>query len=223
MNALQLFQFVVTAHNERGWGRGLRSVVAHWYVSRPVSEVAADILKCPEHDGWTHRDLLRLAHPVPATQAQNALFQWAVDGTLGHLATSDVIAGELRQVYAVERLKQTDDQREVISLVEQYSLTHDMVPGRWKGSPAVWESLLTCMSYADIVQNIMSLADCGLLANEGPATALVVARLIDSRRAVSSGVTRQTLIGAQAEYKGHPRALSVVMDALDAARELVRC
>lgn len=221
MNVLQLFQFVVTAHSERGWGRNLRSAVADWYVKRPVAEVAADILRCPEHDGWTHRDLLRMAHPIPATPAQNALFQWAVDGSLGHLATPDLIAGELRQVYAVEQLKRIDDEREALSLVEQYALTHEMVPEHWKRSPAVWESLLTAMSYAGIVPNLMALADCGLLAGESPATALVVARLIDRRRAANSGIERAGLIAVREQYAQHPRALPLVLDALDAAREWV--
>ena len=109
MNALELFQFVVRSRDERGWGRALRSAVAHWYNGRPAAEVAADMLKCPEYQGWTHRDLLRMAHPEPATPAHNALFQWAVDGELGHLATSGLVAGELRQVYAVDRLKRTNE------------------------------------------------------------------------------------------------------------------
>src|SRR6478672_5254505 len=67
MKALELFRLVLKARQEHGWGRALRSAVASWYVARPVAEVAADILRCPAHQGWTHRDLVRLAHPKPAT------------------------------------------------------------------------------------------------------------------------------------------------------------
>ena len=190
------------------------TTVADWYVSRPVSEVAADMLKCPEHEGWTHRDLLRLAHPKPLAP-QNALFQWAVDGELGHLATSDLIVGELRQVWAVDRLMKTGDEREATSLVEHYALTHDMVPGTWRRSEAVWESLLTGMSVAEIVDNLTELADAGLLVEESPATALVVARLIDRRRIASSGLTREVLSRARDKYAAHPRALTLVVRALD--------
>ncbi len=221
MNALQLFQFVATAHSERGWGRALRSAVAGWYLSRPVPEVAADMLKCPGYAGWTHRDLLRLAHPAPGTPAQNALFQWAVDGKLGHLATPDLTAGELRQVYAVDRLQQTQHEGEAASLVEQYSLTHDMVPDRWMQSSVVWESLLTGMSYTGIIGNLVRLADSGLLVDESPATALVVARLIDRRRAANSEATLDAVLRARDEYTRNARAIPVILDALKAAEELV--
>jgi 60 kDa SS-A/Ro ribonucleoprotein len=217
MNARQLFRFVADAHDERGWGRSLRSTVAKWYIDRPVAEVAADMLKCPEHEGWTHRDLLRLAHPKPESQAQNALFQWAVDGELGHLATPDLVTGELRQVYAVDRLKRTGDEREALSLVEQYALTHDMVPEPWRRSEAVWESLLTGMSAAEIVDHLMEFADAGLLVEESPATALVVARLVDRRRITSSGLTRARIASARDQYAAHPRALPLVVRALQSA------
>ena len=217
MNALQLFRFVVNAHRERGWGRSLRALVARWYAARPAAEVAADILKCPEHEGWSHRDLLRLAHPEPATPAHNALFQWVVNGEFGHLATPDLVAGELRQVYAVDRLKRTREEHEALLLVEQYSLTHEMIPEDWKHSAAIWDSLLTGMSYAGIVENLTALADSGLLAEESPSAALVVIRLIDRRRAEQSGLTREDLARARAAYARHPRAIPVVLEALDTA------
>ncbi len=222
MNALELFQFVVRSRHERGWGRALRSAVAHWYNGRPAAEVAADMLKCPEYEGWTHRDLLRMAHPEPATPAHNALFQWAVDGELGHLAMSASVAGELKQVYAVDRLKRTNEEREALSLVEEFDLTPEMVPAEWKNSAAVWESLLTGMSYTDIVENLAALADSGLLVEESPASALVVARLIDRRGVARSGLSRADIARAREAYARHRRALDVVIDALETAEELAQ-
>ncbi len=222
MKALELFRLIVDAQKERGWGRSLRSTVASWYVTRPVTEVAADMLKCPGHEGWTHRDLVRLAHPKPATRAQNALLQWAADGQLGHLATPDLAAGELRQVYAFERLRRINNELEALSLVEQYALTHEMIPSQWRRSPAVWESLLTSMSNSDLVHNLIALAESGLLVEESPATALVVARLIDRRRAANSRLTADDLVRVRAGYNGHSRAIRVVVEALDTAGELVR-
>jgi 60 kDa SS-A/Ro ribonucleoprotein len=218
MNALQLFRFVANAQRQRGWGRSLRAIVTHWYGERPAAEVAADILKCPEHEGWSHRDLLRLAHPKPATPAHNALFQWVANGDLGHLATPGLVAGELRQVYAVERLKRTREEQEALRLVEHYSLTHEMIPEDWKSAAAIQEILLTGMSYAELVEHLTEFADSGLLGEESPSTALVVIRLIDQRRAKNSGLTRQHLTRAREEYARHPRAIRVVLDALDVAQ-----
>lgn len=213
MKALELFRMVVKEHQERGWGRGLRSAVAAWYANRPVAEVASDILKCPEHEGWTHRDLLRLAHPKPGTRAQNALYQWAANGHLGHLATPDLVAGELRQVHAVERLRTTVDEYEARHLVEQYALTPGMVPAEWRKSAAVWEALLPGMSCADIVEHLPALYACGLLAEESAATALVVARLIDRRRVASSGLNPEDVERARDRCARLGGAVVPVLDA----------
>ncbi len=217
MNAEELFHLVDEERRVRGWGRALRSTVARWYAERPAAEVAADILRCPRHKGYTHRDLLRLAHAKPATPAHNALFQWASEGRLGHLATPEIVAGELRQVYAVELLKTTDDESEAIRLIEEYKLTHDMIPAEWKGSAGIWESLIENMSARDLALNLLQIADAGVLAEESAATALVVARLMDRRRVAASGLDAERVMRIRTEYARHPHALDVVLQALDSA------
>jgi hypothetical protein len=133
-------------------------------------------------------------------------------------------SGELRQVYAVERLKKTENEGEALQLVEQYSLTYQMVPEQWTRSPAVWELLLAGLSYADLVRNLMSIASSGLLEEESPATALVVARLIDRRRAANSGLVREELARVRTEYARCPDANRAVIEALDFAGDcLLTC
>ena len=88
-----LCNFAAFVENLRGWGRGLRSAVAEWYLNKPASELAYQMLKYQHRNGWSHRDLLRLSHPKAATPAHNALFQWAVEGELGHLATPEILSG----------------------------------------------------------------------------------------------------------------------------------
>ena len=222
MNAKDLFTMVHEARKERGWGRSLRHTVASWYGDRPVAEVAADILECPEHNGYTHRDLLRLSHPKPKTAAQNALFQWASDGRLGHLATPELLSGELRQIYAVERIRTARDEGEVLTLIDHYALTPDMVPIEWKSSGQVWELLVERMDCVELVENLIALADAGTLAPETAITALVVARLVDRRRIRNSGLCVEKLSKVREEYARQRRALRVVVQALDAAVEIAR-
>lgn len=214
MTAMELFDLVDAARDDRGWGRSLRTRVAAWYVERPVAEVAADMLRCPGRNGYTHRDLLRLSHPKPDSAARNALFQWAVEGSLGHLATPEISAGELRQVYAVERLKTVNDEREAVGIVEQFSLEPDMLPAEWKHSRAIWESLIERMSCAELVQFLPHLADFGLLSDESATTALAVARLMDRRGVLASGLASAEVERARDAYMKHPRATLVITQAL---------
>lgn len=76
----QLFAFCEGCRGLRGWGRAMRRGIADWYTSRPAAEVEMLIAALPEQDGWSHRDLLRLSHPVPPTPEYEALFGRVVAG-----------------------------------------------------------------------------------------------------------------------------------------------
>src|SRR5258708_2695391 len=58
--------FAAFVENLRGWRRGLRSAIAEWYLSKPATELAYQMLKYQQRNGWSHRDLLRLSHPKAA-------------------------------------------------------------------------------------------------------------------------------------------------------------
>ncbi len=67
-----LFQFAEFVESFRGWGRGLRKAVANWYVEKPVDRLQYQLVKYQSRYNWSHRDLLRLAHPSPVDDLQNA-------------------------------------------------------------------------------------------------------------------------------------------------------
>jgi 60 kDa SS-A/Ro ribonucleoprotein len=222
---MHLCKFVAFVMNFRGWGRGLRSAIAEWYLNKPVSELAHQLMAHQNPSGWAHRDLLRLAHPKATTAAQNALFQWAADGELGHLATPSICAGELRQVHAFEMAKKAANESEIVHLIEDHRLTHEMIPSEWKGSARVWEALLESMPYLELVRHLGELTAVGLLGQQNPATALAVARLSDRRRVANAKVHPvEVLVGMLAYQRGCDEKATLewspdanVIDALDQA------
>ncbi len=205
----------------RGWGRGLRSAVALWYTSKSIQELATQILKHRNRKGWSHRDLLRLSHPKPPTTEYNALFQWAVEGELGHLAAPNIASGNLRQIYAFEQLKKTTDEMEMVRLVEDFRMTHDIIPPLCRKSAAVWEALLGSMPYMAMVRNLGHMTEAGLIAEQSAATALVVMRLVDRGRIRRANVHPAALLSALAKYRTGPwQASPVVASALEDAMNL---
>ena len=205
----------------RGWGRGLRSAVAQWYLEKPAGELADQLLKHRQCGEFSHRDLLRLSHPKTETPAYNALFEWAVEGRLGHWATSQVLMSDLRPLHAFERAKQAASATEIVHLIEDYRLTYEMIPPQWRKSARVWEALLDSMPYAALIGHLGKLAAIGLLAPESPATALAVARLIDRRRVANSGVSPIALLGAlQAYRRGKVEPIASITQALEEAFHL---
>lgn len=50
----------------RGWGRGLKKAVAHWF-DMPAEKLALQAIKYTQREGWALRDVLRLSHPKALT------------------------------------------------------------------------------------------------------------------------------------------------------------
>ncbi|KAH7719605.1 CRE-ROP-1 protein [Aphelenchoides avenae] len=80
-----------------GWGRAMRATIAKWYSSKSATELAMHITTHPQRNGYSHRDLLRLAHPhaapslrrrrwddrcPPETLVYDQLFHYACTGRL---------------------------------------------------------------------------------------------------------------------------------------------
>jgi 60 kDa SS-A/Ro ribonucleoprotein len=63
----QLMRFAACAERFGGWGRGMRKAVGAWFNARPAEELAHQLASSPAQDGWSSRDLLRLAHPRAAS------------------------------------------------------------------------------------------------------------------------------------------------------------
>src|SRR5438094_2733384 len=75
-----LFHFGEYVNALRGWGRGLRNAVGRWYVSREADDLALQAVKYQQRDGWSHGDLLRLAHPKAPSAPHDAVFRWMLAG-----------------------------------------------------------------------------------------------------------------------------------------------
>lgn len=192
----QLCRFAAYVDNLRGWGRGLRSAVANWYLDKAAPQLARLILKSRPSGGWSHRDLLRLAHPRPKDDGQNAVFQWVLDGKI-----PENLPRDLRLIEGAAWARRAVYEDDVVRLVEEFSLTHEMLPTRWKQSPRVWEALLDEMPYAAMLRYLGKLSALGLLQQAAPASALMVARLMDRARILRSRVSPVTVLAALARYR----------------------
>lgn len=79
-----LFLFAGYVEQFRGWGRGLRRAVGDWYLRTPVDDLAYQAVKYRQREGWTHRDLLRLAHPGTVEPDRKRLFDWICGREVAH-------------------------------------------------------------------------------------------------------------------------------------------
>ena len=72
--------FIDYIGNMRGWGRGLRRAVGKWYTDKDIEQAVYQAVKYRQRYNWTHRDLLRKAHPKATSSAFNDLFAWITHG-----------------------------------------------------------------------------------------------------------------------------------------------
>lgn len=166
----QLFQFVSDVDEMRGWGRGLRKAVGAWYTSKTPEALAYQALKYQQREGWSHRDVLRLAHPKTENPQLNGVLNWITSG-----ATEE--AGS--QIQAWEKLKREDNVVSAAYLIAENRLPREAVPTELLKSPAVWEALLLDMPMGAMVRNLGVMSSVGLLTPGSKASIEVASRLKD--------------------------------------------
>ena len=77
-----ILHFVAFARQFRGWGRLLKDAVKSWYDSKDDRQLAYQVLKYQQRDGWSHRDILRLTHPNMKKRSKDRqdIYHWIVKG-----------------------------------------------------------------------------------------------------------------------------------------------
>jgi 60 kDa SS-A/Ro ribonucleoprotein len=192
-----LLEFASYIEQFRGWGRGLRSGVRAWYESKPVGELAYQAVKYQNRAGFTHRDLMRLAHPVAHDEARRALYAWIVRGTVPAGETS-----ELALLRAFERGKTLEetDLDECAALVRDAQLPREAVPTAWLREPAVWEALLETMPMTALLRNLATMTRVGLLTPKSAATGTAIARLRDAGRLRKARIHPVAVLAALETY-----------------------
>jgi 60 kDa SS-A/Ro ribonucleoprotein len=167
-----LFLFARYVEQFRGWGRGLRSAVGRWYTDRDVDDVAYQVVKYRQREGWGHRDLLRLAHPETAEDTRRALFDWITHG---------VDVGGPPLVTAFTKAQTTTDVVEWVGLIQEHPLSWEMLPDVALSEPKVWHALIAKgMPQNALMRQLSRLTRLGVL--QGKTRETVVGQLTDRDR-----------------------------------------
>jgi 60 kDa SS-A/Ro ribonucleoprotein len=192
-----LFQFAAASDQLRGWGRGLRQAVSDWYTTKSARDLGYQVTKYQQRDGWSHRDLLRLAHPKPTDPEVQAVLRWVTHGAeaMGELAVKrpalgadarvvhPAVGAELpRVIQAAEMAKRVVTEQEVVRLIREYRLVRECIPTKFLNAPAVWEALLEEMPVTALLRNLATLTRVGVIADGSEGTRTAIERLTDVER-----------------------------------------
>jgi 60 kDa SS-A/Ro ribonucleoprotein len=218
-----LFQFAEAVQYMRGWGKGLKRAVSNWYNEKSVKDVMYQVAKYGQRNGWTHKDLFRLAHPVTESNGDRAmLYRYIASGDLiqGKRLVKAKKAGTFHQegadreyeVYgqlpaylqAFEQLKVTRDPKEALFLIREWKFTHEMVPSEVKNSPEVWEALAEHMLPTAMIRNLAKMTAVGLIQPLGKQTLAIAEKLTNQDSLRKAKVHPIALLSALRVYaQGH--------------------
>lgn len=241
-----LFHFAEYVNAMRGWGRGLRKAVARWYLDRKVDDLALQVVKYQQRDGWSHADLLRLAHPEPVNATQQSVLRWVLLGAEGlgerqvarlpgnnsqaeaqptRFSTYPAVGTLPRLIDAFEQVKRAETVKEVVRLIREHDLPRETIPTRWLNEPSVWDALLPRMPLTAMIRNLGKMTSLGLIQPFSQAKKIIVKQLSDATALKRARVHPLAILLAHKVYaQGHGdkgalrwSPVTAVVDALDNA------
>ncbi|XP_041133112.1 60 kDa SS-A/Ro ribonucleoprotein isoform X1 [Polyodon spathula] len=142
------------------WGRALRKTVADWYNEKDAMCLAMAVTKYKQRNGWSHKDLLRLSHMKPANEGLALVAKYitkgwkAVQTVYNEKENSDYIRKVMQYLEAVEKVKHTTDELEVIHLIEEHKLVREQLLTSHLKSKEVWKTLLKEMPLTVMMRNL---------------------------------------------------------------------
>ncbi len=205
-----LFSFAEYIKGMRGWGRGLRRGMGAWYSNMDERRLAYQAVKYRQRNGWTHRDVLRLAHPNPVNDVQGAVYQWIThrnddetpEALAWRMADTAPEHDAMAFIWAFERAQHVETVAEVIQLIQDYDLPREAIPTQFLKDTQIWEALLVKMPMTAMIRNLGNMTKNGLLTVGSDATKTVVTRLKDVGRLRKARVHPIAVLSALRVYAG---------------------
>jgi len=175
-----------------GWGPVTRRAVSSWYLGRDPDALAYQLVKYRQRDGWTHADILRLAHPYPALpdgtvmEMHSRLFAWVTSGVVPDELMPDWVRAYLR-ARDIERASGSALARRAkaaayVQLIADYpGLPWEALPDGARAMPEVWGALVDAgMPITALIRNLPTLTRLDVIAPMSARLRAVCDRLRDA-------------------------------------------
>jgi 60 kDa SS-A/Ro ribonucleoprotein len=188
-----LFHFCQAVQELRGWSRGLRNGVSKFYTEKDAKDVAYQMVKYRQRDGWTHKDVLKLAHPTPKGADMDAIFKWTLGKEVDlSLEGPTAIVSAFKEAQSLEPafVDGADSKsalKRIVELVVKYNLPWEALPTASLKHKAIWEAILPKMPLGAMVRNLGRLASIGLTESNLDDYSKIVASKLGDVEALKKG------------------------------------
>ena len=197
----------------------MRSAFAGWYNNRSLNSLINQVTKYQARDGWSHRDLLRLAHVTPKSSDYSKVFQWVTNRD-----EVNEFSPELLKLEVAHRLLSSTDKKEVIGLIKEHDAVRELIPTQFLGDPDVWSALLPSMPLEALTRNLGKISSTGIADRFSDAERLIVQKLNQENIKASKLHPMKILVANKVYSQGHGEKGSLtwepnekILEALDNA------
>ncbi|XP_042227144.1 60 kDa SS-A/Ro ribonucleoprotein-like [Homarus americanus] len=219
---IQISKMISKQTGHSGWGRGLRRAVNEWYLSWEPRRLALEVTRHFSAYGWTHRDVIRLAHlklkelPLGTQVVLHYVFmglEKTVQEYTGKDNTSELL--ELMQVLDKDGHPQEGEKSwdvdQVINKVNKLhemfgGLTLDDVPSQSLKSPEVWSHMLDKLEGESTVASVNRMCKANLLNPSSESSHALPSKLVErlTHSDVTSGCVTPTQVLMALHSYEHP-------------------
>lgn len=191
-NSTHVFEYTQYLENLGGWGRAKRNSVANWYQSKSDKALATQVVKYRQRNGWTHRDLFRLAHPKN------------IDKNIGNFVLgklNDMDEAMPKIIEGFIKVQSAININEVVKTVIEYGLPWETVPTQFHKELKLWRSLFDAdlLGQTALLRNVTRFAKLGAF-NDLLFASNYAQRLSDSARIESGRIHPISYLNASVVY-----------------------
>ena len=141
--ATHVYQLATFIEGLGGWGRAKRRAVAKWFESKTPEQLAYQAVKYRQRNGWTQRDLMRLAHPKGVDprvgnfilRGQNAIESM-------NFSANDLLGDEPSIIEGFRNMQLAHNSKKVVEVLVRYpNLPWETIPTQFLKDAEVWKQL----------------------------------------------------------------------------------
>lgn len=222
--ATHLFTFISMCKDLRGWSKGLCNAVSRWYTNKDEDTLVYQWLKYRNRAGYTHRDVLRLAHPKAVNKRQNLIFRNMVGKDDKLLDNTQFCAFTEVQKYKEHGHGMSD----IVECIQSGKLTWEMVPTELLNDKTVLMQLASTMPMMALIRNLNRMTWVGLFDRPTATAGAILDKLKNAKEVESSGIHPIFVLNAIKTYSQGKGDLSDntwtpnqrILDALNVTFEL---
>jgi 60 kDa SS-A/Ro ribonucleoprotein len=144
----------------------MKRTVGEWYTDRTPQSLANQLVKYRQRNGWSHRDLLRLAKPKIAQDSGIfSSIRWAVGKEVTTEQLPPLLQGYLMAQAATKP-------SEWVALVKEYNLPWEALPTEALNHAEVWEAMMPHLGLTALLRNLGKMGSIGMTNHSSLAKAV---------------------------------------------------